>query len=135
MSRLSLSISMAMLAVLPASQLVESLSQQNSMSSRRSFVAKVPAIVGSAATMGWFVNFDAHDEACQCSQCQHGENCHCNSCTPSFGPTSAAAYERNVGGPDASPVTAAFNIQVRNVKSALAENYDLVCSKPHHTGT
>lgn len=116
MSRLSLS--MAMLAVLPASQLVEALSQQNDMSSRRSFVAKVPAIVGSAATMGWFVNFDAHGEACQCSQCGHGANCHCNFCVPSFGPKSAAAYERDVGGAIPSSVTAAFNIQVRNVKSS-----------------
>ena len=121
MSRLSLS--MAMLAVLSAPQLVEGLSQQNSMSSRRSFVAKVPAIVGTAAAMGWFVNFNVHDEACQCSQCRHGENCHCNSCTPSFGPSSAAAYERNVGGPDASAVTAAFNIQVRNGKKSADRKF------------
>jgi hypothetical protein len=119
MSRLSLC--MAMLAVLPTSQLAEALSQQNSQSSRRSFVAKVPALVGSAATMGWFVNFNAHEEACPCHQCAHGASCPCNSCAPSFRPNSAAAYERDVGGASPSAVTAAFNIQVRRKKNLYQE--------------
>jgi hypothetical protein len=113
---------------------VIALSQHNSPSSRRSFVGKVPALVGSAATMGWFVNFDAHEEACQCSQCAHGANCPCNSCAPSFRPKSAAAYERDVGGASPSAVTAAYNIQVRKkcCQEIVLNEYFLKAPFPRH---
>lgn len=137
MSRLSLALSLSVAGLATTS----ALTQQN-VNSRRAFVAKV----GSAATMGWLLNFDMpHENGCQCGQCNsgnahsdncqcsictvgafanHGAACQCGSCAPSLslGPRAAMAYERDVGGADRSPEQAAFNLQARETNKRLEKS-------------
>lgn len=132
MSRFSLavSISMATLALSPSS---EALSQQKALLARRALFAKAT----TTATIGLLLTIP-HENGCQCGQCNsHGTACQCSSCldggeqhyagcpcgvgTPSFfRPPAANAYiERDVGPPDRSTLTEAFNIRARETNARL----------------
>ena len=94
-------------------------------SSRREFMKKSVG-AASAATFGFFVNFDGHSPNCQCSSCgggheagcdcatcadNHSLGCQCGNCVR-YGPLSAVAYDRDVGDDNRSADTYAFNLQV-----------------------
>lgn len=133
---LALSLSMAGLAATRSHALVHNPAAKIE-NSRRNFVQ-----VGTAATMGWLLNLDAtHQNGCQCVECttnSHAPDCQCSGCASSHGagcdcaacnsapsffrPPAAMAYERDVGGPDRSPETAAFNIQARLTNKRLEES-------------
>jgi hypothetical protein len=85
----------------------------NTGNTRRAFFAKVPALAGSSAAMGWFVNFDNHETNCACETCTH---------SLSLGPQTASAYERDVGGTSMSAETAAFNLQARKTNARLEKD-------------
>jgi hypothetical protein len=131
MSRLSIVLSLSLVGLATNTQALT----QNALHSRRAFVK-----VGSAASMGFLVNFN-HNDACQCGQCTttsaHGDECPCNEClVPRHGaacqcgfcgggiimtlrPPAAMAYERDVGGTSRSADSAAFNIQARETNARL----------------
>lgn len=132
MSRFSLAvpISMAVLLLLPTS---EALSHQKALLARRALLAKA----GTTAIMGLLLTIpheddcqcgqcSSHGTACQCSSClddgeQHGAGCYCGVCAPSFfrPPTANAYIERDVGPPDRSTLTEAFNIRARETNARL----------------
>lgn len=106
-------------------------SNASELPSRRAFMTRGVSASFTAAATGIFVNFDGHVDGCKCTNCaqnsDHEEGCGCSNCASedfhpfacqchncmSFGPLSAAAYDRDVGDSNRSPETYAQNIQVR----------------------
>lgn len=122
---MSRSTSKAVLSLSLAATTVSGLAApQKNASTRRDFVARVPALVGSSVAFGWFANMEGHDANCQCGGCTsgHAANCQCGNCGISYGPPAASAYERDVGGTDRSATTAAFNAQAKQTNARLEKD-------------
>jgi hypothetical protein len=89
---------------------VTALSQQESTSSRRAFLGRLP-VAASAISMAGVIS---------AGQQQHAGNCRCDTCQFSFGVCPAGAYERrDVGGDTRSAETAALNEQAYQTQSRL----------------
>ena len=80
---------------------------------RRNFLGNL----AKSATFLVGLNEFAHNALCTCPTCNHKDGCTCKLCQIGslevLNPEPANAYDRgDIGGPDASPDTKAFNIQV-----------------------
>jgi hypothetical protein len=99
--------------------------------SRRGFI-RTSGILTAGTAAGWFANYNSHSDNCQCGDCgglhadgcncgsctlgEHDLGCLCNNCMMSFRPSSANAYERDVGDNTRSADTYAMNLQVSEYK-------------------